>query len=423
MKKYLTLIFLGIAFLFVFYSAQNSVNSPQNKMQLSLPQLSFFPGSTPTPAPSAGDSFPEKKELNDKKIQGQKNLEDYFAKVAEKKGGAYAYNLLKVAKLPYPSDLHLIAHAIGYVLYKQQGANGIKVCAADFEYGCSHSIVIGLFEEKGIKALPDIIQACKNAPGNNSYASCFHGVGHGVLVFVGFNLPKAIDLCKEMRTGSYSVEYSECVGGASMEMIDGGIGDPPTWAKESPKYLLANDPLAPCDQPYYPEEVRGICYTYLTPHLIDASGTSWGNPDPAFFPKAFSFCKAIANPMQRDSCFGGFGKDFPLVTNNRNIETFDGMTDGQFANLFYWCSASNDSHATDVCLSYALGTFYWNGANSFTVPLHLCRVIPDKQHQSACYDNLINLIAGNPGTAPYFRSFCSSLPIDFQTTCKEKTKI
>lgn len=407
MRQYLVPIILCIAFLFIFQNAQNAVNGTQpNKIQQ-----------------KQTNDFPEVKEIADKKIEGQKNLEEYFAKVAQKKGGEYAYKLLKIAILPYPSDIHLIAHAIGYVLYQQQGANGIKVCTADFQYGCSHSIVIGLFTQKGLKAMPEVIQACKKAPGNNSYASCFHGVGHGVLDFVGYDLPKAIDLCKQMRTGDFSVEYSECVGGASMEMIDGGIGDPKTWAVQSPKYLLKNDPLSPCNQSYYPDEVRGICYTYLTPRLIDMSGTSWGNPDPAFFPKAFSFCRQIQNPNHRSSCYGGFGKDFPNVANNRNIETFDKMTDGKVANIFYWCDKAGDKDATDTCVSYALGSFYWNGANSFQIPLHLCNVIMDPSHKSVCFDNLINLVAGNPGTLPYYQSFCSALPFDFQKNCRNKLNL
>jgi hypothetical protein len=134
-------------------------------------------------------SYPEITELANKHYTFTE-LKQYFTKLAETKGGAYAYEVLKQAAVPPQTDMHLLGHVVGDQLYRQQGIEGIKVCTDDFRNACSHSIVVGLLLDKGETILPEIAKTCKEAPGGTgAYTMCYHGLGHGVLAYTNYNLP------------------------------------------------------------------------------------------------------------------------------------------------------------------------------------------------------------------------------------------
>ena len=231
-------------------------------------------------------------ELNGRELVGldYSDLKDYFTELANNKGAEYALNVLKIAPIKPGVDMHLLGHAVGDILYKQQGVSGIKVCTPDFRNACSHTIVVGLFYDKGDKALSEIAQACQDAPGGKgAYTMCFHGLGHGVLAYTGYNLEKTIKLCEKTATLEHRRrEYIECVGGAVMEIIGGGGHDPDLWEKQSKKYLGTGDPLYPCNADIMPSETRGQCYIYITPHLFNVAGADMGRPTESDFKKAFN---------------------------------------------------------------------------------------------------------------------------------------
>ena len=61
-------------------------------------------------------------------------LSGRFSALAESKGANYAFEVLKRAKLPQDTDLHLLAHVVGDELYKQKGVGGIaEKCVKHFE--------------------------------------------------------------------------------------------------------------------------------------------------------------------------------------------------------------------------------------------------------------------------------------------------
>src|SRR6185369_5825096 len=58
-------------------------------------------------------------------IKSFQELSDRFAALANKKGAVYAYEVLREAPLPPGTDLHLLGHTVGDILYKQKGVAGI----------------------------------------------------------------------------------------------------------------------------------------------------------------------------------------------------------------------------------------------------------------------------------------------------------
>ena len=109
------------------------------------------------------------------------DFEATFQNIALLKGGAYAFELMRRVHFPFGLDLHLLGHAVGDILYEQEGISGMSICTHDFRNACSHTMVIGALIEFGTGAFPDIRDACHAAPGGKgAYTMCFHGLGHGV---------------------------------------------------------------------------------------------------------------------------------------------------------------------------------------------------------------------------------------------------
>ncbi|MBI2108554.1 MAG: hypothetical protein HYT93_00030 [Parcubacteria group bacterium] len=322
-------------------------------------------------------------------------ISKYFKELAEQRGAEYAFAALLKAPLPGNIDLHLLGHVVGDELFKQRGINGISICTDDFRNACSHSIVIGTLLDKGEGSLSDIAYTCKKAPGGSgAYTMCFHGLGHGVLAYTGYELDKAVLLCKKTGTEEYNNrEYAECVGGTIMEMIGGGFHDKTTWEEKKKVYFKEGNPLYPCTANFMPKEVKPVCFVYLTPHLFEFVGANLGNPTPVDFEKAFTLCAPLPIGVNRDACFGGFGKEFTVLANNRDIRSVEKMNREQLSLVYEWCTLAKVEDGILSCTDSAVKSLYWGGENDVQVAEKFCDIILLNNHQTFCKKSLSNEIA------------------------------
>jgi hypothetical protein len=354
------------------------------------------------------------------------DLSIFFTKLAEKKGAKYAYDVLRIAPMPPNIDMHLLGHIVGDVLYKQQGVNGIKICTDDFRNACSHSIVVALFLKDGEAAIDTISQVCREAPGGKmAYPMCFHGLGHGVLAYAKYDLEKTIPLCKKAGTPEQgNVEYTECVGGAIMELM-GGVHDEKLRKMQATKYFKTEDPLAPCTSNFMPEEVQQICLIYLTPHLFELAGTINNTPLPVHTRTAFTYCNTLGKneSANRDACYGGFGKEFVVLARERDIRDVSLMTNEQLQNISDWCQLADSEDGINSCNSYVLGSLYWGGSNSYTAALNYCGIINNSNNQTVCYHTLIGVIANYSNRTEEDKQFCDELPDVLLNDCTSRLQI
>lgn len=363
-------------------------------------------------------NYSEAQELSSKPMSFQE-YSTYFQKLADKKGGAYAFQVLGRTSFPPGVDIHLLGHIVGDVLYKQKGVEGIKICTPDFRNACSHSIVIGVLNEKGESALPEIAQACKEAPGGKgAYTMCFHGLGHGVLAFTGYDLKEAVAMCKLVGTPQYhDQEYVECVGGTIMEII-AGVHDRTAWEKQVGNYFKDSDPLFPCDASWMPDEVRGVCYIQLTPHLFTAAGGDLGNLLPTVYPKAFSYCDALPKDSAalRQACYGGFGKEFTVLAQGRDIRAIGSMPTSALQNVRDWCAMANNKDGELACDSFALSSLFWGGENVADASFQFC-ALATGDAQVACYQMLSGQIGYYLGNDAKGSELCKRLPEKYRAGC------
>lgn len=348
-------------------------------------------------------------------------LAEHFIELSKKKGAPYAFEVLKRAALPPNTDLHLLAHMVGDELYKQEGISGMRFCTNDFRNACSHSVVVGALLEHGEAILPQVRGACEKAPGGKgAYTMCFHGLGHGVLAYTGYAVPEAVALCKKTATQSHKErEFAECVGGIVMEMAS-GVHDRSAWERQKTVYLKTDDPLFLC-KGFMPEQAKEICYTYITPLLFEAAGADIQAPQPDTFARAFAFCDMLKgrDASGRAACFGGFGKEFVVLAQDRDIRRIEDTTTEQMGEVYSWCTLAGNREGMKSCLSSALNSLYWGGENTFTVAVRFCGVIDDTQFRDTCFSELIGNVSFYNEDTEYRIGFCNALPAEYGGNCRK----
>ena len=372
------------------------------------------------PTKETNNQFPELMALGQKQFDFNE-LTVFFRKVAEQKGSAYAFGLMNAASIPPGTDMHLLAHEIGDVLYKKEGATGMRLCNEDFRNACSHSIVVGLFRDKGEEALPIIADACRLAPGGTgAYTMCFHGLGHGILAYAGYDLTRSTAICKKTGTPAYrNREYVECVGGSIME-ITGGVHDARLREKQAKKYLSSKDPLSPCSADFMDDSTRPLCYLYLTPHLLTLAGADLGDPNPQYFKKAFGFCDLIkSSSVDRDACYAGFGKEYIGIVRSRDarLSTLISIDDDKLTLIYEWCMGIVDRSGARACLLSAENSLYWGGEHGENLPLSFCAVFDDQSHRDECFSNLIGALHFYKPDPRMREVACKKFPVSYQKQC------
>ncbi|MEK7505591.1 MAG: hypothetical protein AAB597_01705 [Patescibacteria group bacterium] len=356
-----------------------------------------------------------------------KELSDKFSGLAAQSGALYAYEVLRRAELPPGTDLHLLAHVIGDELYKEKGISGIADCTQEFRNACSHSIVIGALNEFGAEAasiIEKLQDACQKAPGGSgAYTMCFHGLGHGVFSYFGYSFPETIQFCKRVGTKDYrDREYVECMGGAMMELMGGGGHDKKAWVKARLRYVSGEDPLAPCSTAVIPEDVKPICYTYLTPHLFEAAGADLAAPEPRHFAVAFQYCGRVPynENASRAACYGGLGKEFIVLALKRDIRSVAKAGEAELRTMKAWCGLAEDEDGKISCEDSVVDSLYWGGENGPGVAVRFCSLFLDSE-SFGCFNYLFGAARFYlPPGHPERETLCSAVPERWRPSCAEK---
>ncbi len=377
--------------------------------------LGFFFGSRST------DSFQEATRIS-VGVQNFEQLSKRFQSLAREKGALYTYEILRRAVLPPGTDVHLLGYTVGDELYTQKGVGGIADCTQEFRNACSHTIVIGALNEFGSeKALGLIQDSCQLAPGGSgAYTMCYHGLGHGVYAFFGYDLEKTVAFCKKTGTRDYKDrEYTECVGGAIMELMGGGGHDKAVWSASREKYLSMDDPLAPCSTNVIPMDAKSFCYMYITPHLFEASGGDLANPLPKDFAAAFMFCDTIEKSSRelRQSCFSGIGKEFPVLALSRDIRSVNKSDDAALRQMRGWCVLAPHDEAYEDCTRAIISSLYWGGENDPNTVIKFC-VLAEEADRERCFGGIFEEVKQYPSLRYPKTEFCSLVPSDVEPSCR-----
>lgn len=221
------------------------------------------------------------------KMYGEK-VRTFWKEEVASTGSAAAYAKLKkmVALSPQPVR-HGVAHVFGEVLFQADGIDGLKVCDADFTFGCYHGFIDTAVNYKGIEIITQIDKECSALYGHED-TRCRHGIGHGLMDYFGAaSLPKALAKCGDIG----DTTLTGCVDGVVMEYL---------ITVDGTRSLDSKKPYEPCAG--LSGEYRATCYFELVKWWDDAFDHD--------YKKIGGLCGALWEKKEKDACMFGAGKSY-----------------------------------------------------------------------------------------------------------------
>jgi hypothetical protein len=249
--------------------------------------------------PIAGKFRPDGTKLEDCSSTDMRCLEQGFGNLAYSEGPKPAlalFNERRLTQQTVAKDCHRIAHMIGsasLAFFKgnvaKTYANGSPSCASGYYHGILERAFANVFTHRGlIRAARTLCSgAGVRRMGFLDY-QCTHGLGHGLMIQTGYDLPMALAICGSLQTRWDEVS---CTGGAFMENGSTVYGLRSQWLKD-------DDPLYPC--PVIKLRNRASCYLRVTTQVLNTNRYNW--------PKTAETCRSLASRW-RPYCFRSYGRD------------------------------------------------------------------------------------------------------------------
>ncbi len=177
-------------------------------------------------------------------------FEEQFHSITGKHGPAAAIETFTLLRergdIPADSDGHHVVHHIGHHTAMMFGTTGaaFSLCPTSYNYGCLH----GFFQyalDKGGSTSQAAATICEDVEKDPSLTSkhkfsCYHGLGHGVMMYESHDLLKSLKICDVLKTPS---GQEGCWQGVFMENI---VVMPKTDENFKKGLFSQEDPLAPC---------------------------------------------------------------------------------------------------------------------------------------------------------------------------------
>ncbi len=326
-------------------------------------------------------------------IADEKNLKRWAKLVGPT---ALLDNLLIVTNGGALEDCHTEAHTLGHVAYEIDGdkafAEGNSACHSGFYHGAMEVML----QERGTEDLETTVKdICRSFPTNFGTFECLHGIGHGLLATLNYDLPAALALCKTLED---DFTVSSCYGGVFMENVVTGLGIGAAADHTTP--WLNDDPLFPCnalDQNDAP--IQRECYQMQT---------SWmHNLYPGDYGRIADECEK-AGILGIDFCFVSYGRDAA------------GMTLRDPVKIIEKCSLIQDVHHRERCLYGGLGVIvdFW-GERLRDQATALCKLLTGNE-KDLCYDTLIGRLPDLFPDHAIIGEICANVDEAYREKCFSK---
>jgi cytochrome c2 len=196
---------------------------------------------------------------------------------------------------PIESDCHRIAHAIGAGALSHYDGNVGQAFVAG-RASCTSGYYHGILE----RAFLGVPQSQLGASANKFCSSpevrqtefiayqCVHGLGHGLMIYTGYDLPASLKTCDKLANGW---DATSCTGGVFMENYQSSYGVKSRWLKN-------NDLIYPCNA--VAKRYKYYCYDLVTARILPKVNYNWN--------KAAKVCRK-SEPGWVAICFQSMGRD------------------------------------------------------------------------------------------------------------------
>jgi hypothetical protein len=278
--------------------------------------MAVFTGGGGTPAaaavpfhPLVGTFLPD-----DTRLQGCRDVGCFnqaFGNIAYYEGPQAAFALVRKLYDDGASPAcHRIAHFIGAAALERNGgdishtfAQGSPVCWSGYYHGVLERTLVNTksYEPKVLaKAARPLCRGAVTRATTWVAYQCLHGLGHGLMVATGLDLPRSLAVCRRLDS---AWDADACRGGVFMENIQSPFGFRSRWLRD-------DDPVYPCNAVAKVDKFR--CYQMVTSRILPAVDDDWA--------RAAEMCSQVERDFV-STCFQSLGRDASSRTDRVPEET------------------------------------------------------------------------------------------------------
>ncbi|HEX2188232.1 MAG TPA: hypothetical protein VHG51_05005, partial [Longimicrobiaceae bacterium] len=329
-------------------------------------------------------------------------------------------------------DAHVYAHGIGIAAFAgaERVGETFATCTPEHQSGCYHGVVQAYFVDArraGGELTTDVVNAlCRDwRPGEGASGDrwlqfqCAHGMGHGLVMFEGHDLPKALRGCDLLRS---DFERETCYQGAFMENIvnaimphhpagtlahgehgaaaghdaHGGHGAAPASAYRA---LDPDDLLYPCST--LAERYWSGCYSMQTSAMLHHTG---GDVE-----RVARECERVPERM-RTTCFLSLGRDISGMTTQDRAGSREMCARVAGAADRAWCHVGVATNMLNVTARAADGLDY-------------CRELPPGENKAHCYELVGGQLLVLAGSDPAREEACRAAEPEFVDACRRGARL
>ena len=192
------------------------------------------------------------------------------------------------------ADCHQISHWIGragLVYYKHDAgqalSHGAMTCNSGYYHGVLQVALAGLPRNVVVKKSQHLCSAPAVNTEEFLLYQCVHGLGHGLMIYSGDDLPWSLRTCHKLLT---DFDRVSCTGGVFMQNLDTTMG--------TSRYLKPKDPIYPCNTVVERDKV--YCYLMVTSRINTLDGYNWR--------KTADWCRRSERGWV-ETCFESYGRD------------------------------------------------------------------------------------------------------------------
>jgi hypothetical protein len=226
-------------------------------------------------------------------------LEQAFGNLAYHEGPKAALALFdrrRAADKSVATDCHRIAHMIGSASLAHFHGNvaltysrGSASCASGYYHGILERAFAGVESEAGlVRAARSLCRGAHVRRRGFLDYQCTHGLGHGLMIQTGYDLPTALAVCRQLQTRWDEVS---CTGGVFMENGSTVYGLRSRWLKDA-------DPIYPCN--HLKIRNKASCFLRVTTQMLRTNRFDWQETS--------ARCRGVAQRW-RPYCFRSYGRD------------------------------------------------------------------------------------------------------------------
>jgi hypothetical protein len=323
-------------------------------------------------------------------------LEQAFGNLAYAEGAKVALGTFAAQIAADPaieSGCHRMAHAIGSAsLTRNKGdvgkafAEGDSTCWSGYYHGILERALYGAASDVVVtRAVRDLCAQVQQTSPVFIYYQCVHGLGHGLMIHFGLDLPKALQFCEKLRT---TWDQTSCDGGVFMENFNTSYG-------VTSRYVKDDDPIYPCN--VIAERHKLYCYMQVTDRILTLNSYD--------FPTTAATCMQ-SEPEWRGICYQSYGRS---VSGNSRLDQ---------ARMVELCGSTPEQYATE-CIYGVVRDITSNDASADRA-MSFCKAVAAVL-RPRCFYGLGTIVSGFDTTGAELRSTCAVVATAYRDECLQRS--